>query len=160
MKVRDVMNPGPKVCQLTDNLSAVAGVMWQNDCGILPVVADGEKVIGLITDRDICMAANLTGQTLWKILVEDVVSGDVYDCKPDDDILSALKTMREKKVRRLPVIDAEGKLVGILSINDVVLKVEDARGKKSSAFNYADVVDTYKAISQHSLPMQLAQANA
>src|SRR4030095_1717244 len=99
MKVREVMTTDAKVCALTDNLSAAAGLMWDNDCGILPVVAEGEKVVGLITDRDICMAANLQNRNLWNIAVEDIISGDVYACKPDDDIRSALKTMQEHRVR-------------------------------------------------------------
>ena len=159
MKVREVMTTDAKGCALTDNLSAAAGLMWENDCGILPVVAEGEKVVGLITDRDICMAANLQNRNLWNIAVEDVISGDVYACKPDDDIRSALKTMQEHKVRRLPVVASDGTLEGLLSMNDVVLKAEEAREKKASELSYGDVVNTYKSICQHRLPMQ-AQAAA
>jgi len=159
MKVKDVMSSNAKVCILTDNLSAAAGIMWENDCGILPVVAEAGKVVGLITDRDICMAANLQNRHLWNIAVEDVISGDVYACKPDDDIRSALKTMEENRVRRLPVVAADGTLKGILSINDVVLKAEETRDKKPSGLSYSDVVNTYKSICEHRSPLH-AQAAA
>ena len=159
MRVRNVMNPNAKVCNLTDNLSAAAGLMWENDCGILPVVAEGGKVVGLITDRDICMAANLKNQNLWNIIVEDVISGDVYSCEPEDDVRNALKTMQENRVRRLPVVAGDGTLKGILSMNDVVLKAGETRDKKSSELSYSDVVNAYKSICEHRLPIQ-AQAAA
>ena len=92
MKVKEIMSANAKVCTLTDSLSSAASLMWENDCGILPVVAEGGKVVGLITDRDICMAANLNNRHLWNIAVEDVISGKVYACKPEDDVRSALKT--------------------------------------------------------------------
>jgi CBS domain-containing protein len=97
MKVQEVMTTNAKVCTLTDNLSAAAGLMWENDCGALPVVAEGEKVVGLITDRDICMAANLNNRNLWNIAVEEVISGRLFACTPEDDIHSALKTMQKTR---------------------------------------------------------------
>ena len=160
MKVKEIMSTNAKVCTLTDNLSAAAGLMWENDCGILPVVAEGGKVVGLITDRDICMAATLKNRNLSNVAVEDVISGKVFACKPEEDVRSALKTMQENKVRRLPVIAADRKLEGILSMNDVVLKAEEAKEKKAPELSYGDVVNTYKSISQHRLPMQQAQATA
>lgn len=160
MKVKEIMSTNAKVCPLTDNLSAAARLMWENDCGILPVVAEGGKVVGLITDRDICMAATLKNRNLSNIAVEDVISGKVFACKPEDDIRSALKTMQEYKVRRLPVIAADRKLEGILSMNDVVLKAAEAKGKKAPELSYGDVVTTYKSICQHRLPKQQAQAAA
>lgn len=159
MKVKEVMSTNPKVCMLGDNLSAAAGLMWDNDCGILPVVAEGGKVVGLITDRDICMAANLKNQRLSNLAVEDVISGDVYACEAEEDIRSALETMQENKVRRLPVVAADGTLQGILSMNDVVLKADEPKQKKAPELSYGDVVNTYKSICQHRLPLQ-AQATA
>ena len=159
MKVNEVMTTDVKVCTLTDNLSAAAGLMWENDCGILPVVAEDDKVVGLITDRDICMAATLKNRNLSDIGVEDVISGDVYACKSDDDIRNALKSMQEHKVRRLAVVASDGTLEGILSMNDIVLKAEEPKEKKATELSYADVVKTYKSICQHRLPTQ-AQAAA
>ena len=158
MKVKEVMTEKPKTCTLTDNLAHVARLMWEADCGIVPVVAEGGRVVALITDRDICMASMTKGRNVSNIAVEDVVSGKVFTCKPNDDIHLALDTMRENKVRRLPVIAADGTLQGMLSMNDVMLRAEEARDKKAPDVSYGDVVNTYKSICQHRLPMQQAQA--
>jgi CBS domain-containing protein len=158
MKVKDLMTTSPTACTLTSSLVDAGGMMWQDDCGILPVVADGGKVVGLITDRDICMASVLTGRHLANLAVEDVISGKVFSCAPDDDVRVALNTMQENKVRRLVVADAEGKLAGILSINDIVLKAEDIKDKKSHQVSYADVVNTLKSICEHQLRLQAKAA--
>ena len=160
MKVKEIMTESPKACTLTDNLAQVARLMWEADCGIVPVVAEGGRVVGLITDRDICMASMTKGRNVSNIVVEDVVSGKVFNCKPNDDIHIALDTMRENKVRRLPVIAADGTLQGMLSMNDVMLRAEETKDKKAAEVSYRDVVNTYKSICQHRLPMQQSQATA
>jgi CBS domain-containing protein len=157
MKVKEVMTANPKVCTLTDNLAAAASLMWDNDCGFLPVVAEGGKVVGLITDRDICMAANLKGRSLSNIAVEDVISGKIFACQPEEDIHTALKTMQENKVRRLPVVAADRTLKGILSMNDVVLKAKETGEKGAPDLSYADVVNTFRSICEHRPPTQHAQ---
>ena len=158
MKVKEIMTANAKVCTPTSNLAEAAGLMWENDCGIVPVITEGEKVVGLITDRDICMAACTQGRDLSNIAIEEIFSGQVFACKPEDDIHVALKTMRENKVHRLPVVDSNGKLEGILSMNDIVLKAQEASGKKPPELSYAEVMNTYKSICEHRLPMQQAQA--
>ena len=154
MKVKDLMTTSPTACTLTNSLADAGGMMWQNDCGILPVVAEGGKVVGLITDRDICMAGVLNGRNLTNIAVDDVISRKVFSCKADDDVRNALKTMQENKVRRLVVVDDLGMLEGIVSMNDIVLRAEGAKDKKTPEVSYADVVNTYKSICQHQLPVQ------
>jgi CBS domain-containing protein len=154
MKVKEIMTANPKVCTLTNSLADAAGLMWDNDCGILPVVAEGGKVVGLITDRDICMAGTLKGRQLANIPVKDAISEKVFSCKPEDDVRTALKTMQENKVRRLPVVAADGTLKGVLSMNDVVLKAEEGKEKKTSELSYGDVVNTFKSICRHRLPAQ------
>ena len=154
MKVKDLMTTSPAACTLTNSLADAGGMMWQNDCGILPVVAEGGKVVGLITDRDICMAAVLNGRNLTNIAVEDVISRKVFSCNADDDVRSALKTMQENKVRRLPVLNELGMLAGIVSMNDIVLRAEGTKDKKTPEISYADVVNTYRSICEHQLPLQ------
>lgn len=160
MKVKEIMTANAKACTLTDSVADAARLMWEADCGIVPVVAEGGRVVGLITDRDICMAAMTKGRNESNIAVEDTISGKVFTCKPEDDIHSALNTMRENKVRRLAVVADDGKLKGMLSMNDVVLKAAEASDKKARELSYGDVVNTYKSICQHRLPMQQAQATA
>ena len=150
------MNPDAKSIWITESLADAAKLMWQNDCGILPIIKDGRKVIGMITDRDICMGTSMKDSNPSGISVEQVMSGKVYAATPDEDVEQALQTMKEHKVRRLPVVNAEGELAGILSMNDVVLTAEESNGK--SQIKYADVVETYQAICQHPLPMTKAAA--
>ena len=153
MKAKEIMTPSPTACTPTDTLAEAARAMWDNDCGILPVVAEGGKVVGLITDRDICMSAGMHGANLANLAVEDVINGKVYSVEPDDDVQTALETMRDRKVRRLPVVDSDGMLQGMLSMNDVVLCAQEPNdGKPGIA--YAEVVDTLKAIGAHMLPIE------
>ena len=144
MKVKDMMTSDVHTCQPETNLAMAAMQMWDGDFGVLPVVADGRKVVGMITDRDICMAAASKQRDPATIRVEDVVTGQVYGCSPDTDIHEALKIMQQRQVRRLPIINADdGKLAGILSLNDIALKAQsDARAELSAQ----DVENTLKAI--------------
>ncbi len=158
MKVKDLMTANPQSCSLPNSLAEVAGLMWENDCGVLPVVSEDGKVVGLITDRDICMAAALQGQRLADISVENTITGRVFACEPDDDVRTALETMQENRVRRLPVISADGALQGLLSLNDVALKAEVPNQKKTPDVSYLDVIDTYKSICEHRRPEVQAQA--
>ncbi len=148
MKVKEIMSANPTVCTLTDNLAAAAGLMWEYDCGVLPVVAEGGNVVGLITDRDICMAAALNDRNLANIAVEDVITREVVSCRAEDDVKNALSKMQENKVRRLAVLTEAGTLEGIISMNDLVLQAEDSKSKKVE-ISFADIVNAYKAICEH-----------
>jgi CBS domain-containing protein len=158
MKVKKIMSRGAKICDLNASLAEAAKTMWDNDCGILPVLKDGKEIVGLITDRDICMAMAMRDCSPSAISAEEVITGAVYSVTPEDDIHKALEIMREHKVRRLPVVTSEGELKGIISMNDVVLKAQEAKGKHSQELAYADVVRTYEAICTHPLPLEQAQA--
>lgn len=155
MKVKDVMTPNAKAIWLTESLADAAKLMWENDCGVLPIIKDGRKVIGMITDRDICMAMAMRDTKPSGISVEEVMTGQVYAVKPEDNIDQALQTMQEHKIRRLPVISSEGELEGILSMNDVVLNANNAAG---DSIKYKDVVKTYRAICQHPIPEAASSA--
>ena len=158
MKVKEIMTRQPKVCELNASLADAAKTMWDNDCGVLPVLKDGKEIVGLITDRDICMAVGMRDGNPSGISVEEVITGTVYSVVPEDDVQQALEIMQEHKVRRLPVVSPDGELKGMLSMNDVVLKAEEARDTQAPELAYADVVNTYKAICAHSVPLQRAQA--
>lgn len=158
MKVKEVMTPDPQAIWLTQSLADAAKLMWENDCGVLPIVKDGRTVIGMITDRDICMGAAMRDKTPSSISVEEVMTGQVYSVKPEDDINHALHLMRDHKIRRLPVISSEGELEGILSLNDLVLNAKMADEAVSDSIEYADVVKTYQAICQRELPATAVSA--
>ena len=147
MKVQDVMTYDVKTCRAETNLAYAAMRMWRNDCGALPVIADGQKVVGMITDRDICMAAATRHRDPANIRVKEAMSGKVYGCSCETDIHEALKIMQQRQVRRLPIISAEdGRLQGILSMNDVALKAKTDRAAELSA---EDVENTLRAICTH-----------
>jgi CBS domain-containing protein len=157
MKVEEIMTRNPKACTPTDCLADAARFMWDSDCGVLPVVAHGGDVVGLITDRDICMAAAINNRNLSNMAVEEVISGKVYSVKATDDVHRAVETMKEHRVRRLPVLNDSGQLAGMLSMNDLVGAARETEDKKRPAIGYAEIVDTYKAICK---PRQSFQAAA
>jgi CBS domain-containing protein len=158
MKVKDIMTCEAQVCDLNASLAEAAKTMWEADCGVLPVLKDGKEIVGLITDRDICMAVAMRDCNPAAISAEQVISGAVYSVTPEDDVHEALKIMGEHKVRRLPVVGAEGELKGMLSMNDIVLKAQETKKGKMPELAYADVVNTYKTISAHPFAVSQAQA--
>jgi CBS domain-containing protein len=148
MKVRDLMTKQAASCGQETNLAQAVQLMWENGCGFLPVIGEGRNVIGVITDRDIAIALGTRQQQASEVRVRDVMPRRLFTCTPDDDVHTALKTLRSEGIRRLPVIDREGALVGVLSIDDVVLTARvEARRKDVS---YEDVENTYTGILLHS----------
>ena len=144
VKIRDVMTEPAIACSPDTNLAAAAEIMWSADCGVLPVVQD-EKLCGILTDRDICIALGTRSAPAAQIPVRDVAATEVATCAPEADIHSALHTMRRAKVRRLPVVDDEGHLKGMLGLNDVILAVD----RKGGEVTYEEVLNTMKAVSEH-----------
>lgn len=134
-------------CRPDTNLTMAAMQMWNGDFGVMPVLEDGGTVVGMITDRDICIATATKNRAPGSIRVDEVMTGQVFGCSPDTEIHEALKVMQERQVRRLPVINAEnGKLVGLLSLNDVALK---AQGDGRAELSAQDVENTLKSICAH-----------
>lgn len=119
MTVGDLMTRDVKTCRPEDALDVPAKVMWDHDCGCVPVVDDTERVVGMLTDRDICMATYTQNAPPGGLRVSSAMSKQVHACRPEDPLLVVEKIMRTHRVRRLPVVAADGRLVGILSINDL-----------------------------------------
>ncbi|MGO9060268.1 MAG: CBS domain-containing protein [Candidatus Binataceae bacterium] len=132
MNVRDLMTPDPKSCSTFTSLNSAAHIMWENDCGFIPVVDNDGSVVGVITDRDVCMAAYLQAVPLTGSLVTSAMSKQVFCCKVDDDVAAAEQIMRDKQVRRLPVVDAQNHLVGIISLNDIAREGEREQSAKAA----------------------------
>ena len=149
MKAKDFMTSPVQCCGPDTNLAAAAGMMWDSDCGILPVVDREGKVIGLITDRDICMAVATKHRLASDITAWETISGKVHGCSPQDDLKEALAAMAKFRVRRLPVVDENGLLRGMLSLNDLVLQAEPIVGRKAADLSYDDVMKAMKAICGH-----------
>jgi len=150
MKVREVMTKKACFCGPESTLEEASFLIRKNNCGFLPVVGDGGNVIGVITDRDMCIALGTRNRKPSDVRVWDVMPHNLFTCMEGDDVHCALKTLRGAKVRRLPVIDRDGSLVGVLSIDDVVLHAREHLLRKD--ISYSDVENTYKAIRGRPLP--------
>jgi CBS domain-containing protein len=133
MTIRDIMTRNVVSCPKDLDIGAAARLMLQGRFGTLPVVDAYGKLAGIITDRDIAMAAATRDRRASEIAVHEAMTDSVRSCFADDDIRSGLKQMEEARVRRLPVIDGAGHLVGILSVDDVVRRALDRKGGISSA---------------------------
>jgi CBS domain-containing protein len=151
MNVQSVMEKNVKFLGLQDSLAEVARVMGENDCGAVPIVDGERRVVGMVTDRDICLAMATADRLPSKIPVRQVMSRKLFFCGPGDDVADALQTMQKKKVRRLPVIAEDGKLTGILSMDDVILHTESRKGKVAE-IGYGDAVRALKAIYRRTPP--------
>jgi CBS domain-containing protein len=148
MKVQDVMTRTVQFCLPNTDLALAARLLWEHDCGVLPVVDNNLKVIGVITDRDICVAAGTRPQAMANLKVGEVLSGKLYTCRPDDDIKGVLEIMKKAQVRRLPVTEGDGLLHGILSISDVALCASKPTNAVQPVITYEDIVETYNAICE------------
>lgn len=152
MKVKEAMTSTPYTCRKETNLGEVAELMWKGNCGFLPITGADDKVCGVITDRDICMALATRNQVAGEVSAAEVSCGRLHACSPEDEIHLAMLTMREAKVRRLPVIDSDGKAVGVLSMDDILLRAEPAGSGKIVELSTDEVVRAYRTINQRELP--------
>jgi CBS domain-containing protein len=119
MKVQQLMTTPAHTCGPLDSLERAAQLLWEHDCGVLPVVDAEGRVDAVITDRDICMGAYTRGKRLADMKVADSMTRKVVSCRPDDDVGEVAQRMATHAVRRLPVVDGDGRIRGILSLNDL-----------------------------------------
>ena len=161
MKVEQLMTRTVESCRSTDSVNAAAQIMWETDCGCVPVVrgdGDGARVVGMLTDRDVCMAAYTQGKPLAAIGVETAMSRQVCSCRPTDDLAVALNILRTNQLHRLPVMDADERLVGMLSLTDIGREADRERGGKAIEVRDADVARAIEAISRPRSPRALVRA--
>ncbi len=147
MKVEQLMTKDVYTCRPSSSLSEVARIFWEADCGVAPVVADdgSGRVVGVVTDRDVCMAAYTQGRALGDLRVDQAMSHHVVGCAPSDDLETAAERMRTAQVHRLVVVDEARHLVGVLSLADLARRAAAARSVSSGL---ADVGRTLAAIAQ------------
>jgi CBS domain-containing protein len=117
--VEDLMTRHPASIRPEQTLADAAQVMWDYDCGAVPVVDGSRKLLGMITDRDICMATWSRARAPSTIFVREIVSRAIISCHPEDTIARAESIMRANQIRRLPVVGPAEQLVGILSLADI-----------------------------------------
>jgi CBS domain-containing protein len=146
MKIASLMTPDPITCLPSTNLAEAAALMLKGDCGILPVVDQG-KLCGVVTDRDLFIAVATRDSKPSGLTVGEVTHGPLYTCGPDDEVDAVLDIMKAYSIRRVPVLGFGGTVLGIVSMNDIVLAV----GEKK-AVHGAAVMGTLQSICQHHHP--------
>jgi CBS domain-containing protein len=144
MKIRDVMTPDVETCHPNTDLATVVRMMWDRDCGFIPVVDAAGILRGVVTDRDICIASATRHVLPEYMSAHQAMTHPVHACVPDDDITDALRAMKQYKVRRMPVIDLDGGVKGVISMNDIVLASEQGLGPDAK-----EIVSTLAAICVH-----------
>jgi CBS domain-containing protein len=144
MKAREVMSQPPYTCGPTTDLATVAKIMWDHDCGFVPVVDASGVVAGVVTDRDICIATSTRRLLPEHISAAHAMASPIHACLSDDSVSDVLATMKQFRIRRVPVIDANGTLQGVISLNDLVLASNATREPQAS-----DIVATMAEICAH-----------
>jgi CBS domain-containing protein len=154
MRVQDIMTVSPEVCRPDDNLARAVSQMWGVDCGVLPVVDGTGRLAGIVTDRDIAIALGTRNKRASEVSVRSVMRTAVETCSPAEGVITALSRMAERQVRRLPVVDEEHRLLGIVSLSDAAL----AAGSGLQAVRPGAVLDTFRSVCARPLPVPVAAA--
>lgn len=147
------MTPRVRTCTPEDSLACAAQIMWDTDCGAVPIVGADGRLCGLVTDRDACMGAYTKGLPLSAIRIADVMSKRIHTCKQDDTLAHAILLMAQAEVRRLPVIDGEGRPLGILSLADVArgASILGQRDAEALIFRLVTAVSKQRALTHAAL---------
>ena len=148
MKIKDLMTREPATCAPTTNLAVAAKLMLDADCGILPVVDDEGRLVGVVTDRDMYIALATRNRLASQVTVGEVARQQVFTCALDDDVQTALATMKQHRVRRLPVEGFGGTVAGIVSMNDILLAAGPRKAVSSN-----EVIETFQSICAHHHPV-------
>lgn len=150
MKIENLMTKDVRTCRASDSLSEAAQAMWQGDLGCLPVVDDSNGVVGILTDRDTLMATHLRGAPLWKIAVSEAMASVVFTVSPSDSVEDVLARMQTSLVRRLPVVNKDGELVGIVSLGQLACAVAN----DTAPLKPRDIAAAFAAISAPRTPAE------
>jgi CBS-domain-containing membrane protein len=160
MKVDQMMSRDVKTCRTTDTLVRPSQLMWEHDIGSVPVLDDKGALVGMITDRDICMAAYTQGRRLDEIAVGAVMSQNVQTCSPTDTLETAAASMKRHQLRRLPVVSARRELVGIISLPDLSRAAEAEPNQRTREQYINQVETTLAAVARPRVPGSAAPARA
>jgi aminoglycoside phosphotransferase family enzyme/predicted kinase/CBS domain-containing protein len=161
MRIEQLMTESPKSCEPGHTLSEAAQMMRDYHCGCLPVTENdrSRRVVGMVTDRDICMAAELYAKPLREIRVGEAMARDVRACNPGDPLGEAEAIMGEARVRRLPVVDEADHLLGLLSLTDLVREAVRQHWRKRPQITEAEVGAVLAMICEpYDQPVSVRQA--
>jgi CBS domain-containing protein len=150
MKVQQIMTKAVSSCVPDDTANQAARIMWERDCGFVPVVEDvrTQRVVGVVTDRDLCMAAYTKSRSLDQIRLRELMSTGIRACRAADDVADAEQKMREAQVHRLPVLDDANQLLGVISLADVAREAQREVGARRREVTVAEIGETLAAICQ------------
>ncbi len=140
MKVFEVMTIEVGFCRLEDDLTTAAQIMWEKDCGVVPVVDAENRVVGVITDRDICIAAATRNQQTSQIKASEMNFRAPVVCAIDGDVKDVLRRMRKYKVKRLCVTNQDKELLGIISLTDILLKAAEKKSVRKLVFSTLNAI--------------------
>jgi CBS domain-containing protein len=154
------MRKVPRHATARESLASAGRTMAEAGVGVLPVIDDDHRVIGVVTDRDVCCALAREDRRPSELRVSDVASAPPHTCQASDDLSAALATMRAFAVRRLPVVDALGGLDGILSLDEVVLAAHRLSGGQLDSPLHSEVIETLQAIVRPAAALAPASAGA
>jgi CBS domain-containing protein len=153
MNTSDLMTTAVQSCHADDNLQRAMQIMWDHDCGVVPVVDRDNRVIGMITDRDVAVAAYTQGHALWQIPVSSAMAKHVHGVRDTDSLEMVEDLMRRVRVRRVPVLDAQGKLRGIISLNDLARHFHRGAGRKADGLRADGIAQTLAVVCEpHAKP--------
>jgi CBS domain-containing protein len=141
------MTQPARTCTAETSVAVAGQRMHEGLCGVLPVIDPRGKLVGVVTDRDLLLATTGSRRSASNVSVREAMTADVVACSPNEDVTAALATMRSRGLRRLPVVDPNGHLIGVLSIDDLV-----RWGVSADGVTAADIVDTLKAIITRRAP--------
>ena len=133
MKAREIMSKNPRTVTPDTRIQDAARMMKDENVGILPVIegAGKNKLIAVVTDRDIAIRCVAEGHDSSKCMVKEVMSGDVKTCREDDSVDKIMDLMGREQVRRIPIVDERGSLVGIIAQADIVKKADDGKAERT-----------------------------
>ncbi len=152
MLISEVMTSDVASCGPDDTLESAARMMWDRDCGSVPVVDEQRRVVGIITDRDVCMAALTQGVPLSVARVASAMAREVECIRSDAGPALAEAAMQRRQVRRLPVVDAEGRLVGMVALADLAYAMESAVTFGADGMTWTAIGRTFAAVSRPRVP--------
>jgi CBS domain-containing protein len=123
MTCAEVMTPSPTACQPQHTAIEAAELMRREDCGLVPVVSENGKLIGVLTDRDIVLKVVAEGRDPRNTAVSEVMSTDLVTCLPQETIETVMEQMATRQVRRIPIVERDGSLVGIVAQADIATRI-------------------------------------
>lgn len=160
MKVKDIMTQSAVCCSPDTNVGAAVELLWVRNCGMLPVVGPDQKLLGVVTDRDLCVSMETRNRLPGDLTVGETMTKNVLTCKPEDEIHEAMGTMAEKQVRRLPVVNDQGIPQGILSMDDIIAHGDLNKWEGCCELSAEEIVRSLKKLYRRNSPQPEVKAVA